>query len=155
MKLLKWFAYLSVFGVLVAIALPNPHSGGDRPKSSSVKANMHTIQTTAETYAVDFGGVYPDSMEALAKEAVKRSYWKDFKNPFTGLTGADNAWMAKSPKTAIDPSTGTGAIVVSGAVIYDPVEVNGKVLKYYIYGGEKTANTVILDKGQAFYLTNQ
>jgi general secretion pathway protein G len=151
--LIELMVVIVIIGILVAIALPNFIAAQDRAKLSSVKANMHTIQTTAETYAVDFGGVYATTLALLSSEAVAKSYWKDFKNPFTGLTGSDNAWMAANPTAAIT-ATGTGATVTSGAVLYDPGTVQ-PITKYFIYGGEKTANTVILDKGVPFFLTNQ
>jgi type II secretory pathway pseudopilin PulG len=44
-----------IIGILVAIALPNFIAAQDRAKLSSVKANMHTVQTMLETYAVDWG----------------------------------------------------------------------------------------------------
>jgi hypothetical protein len=160
---LKWIAAIfSSFCIVFVIflLLPNFSTDNGRARLSSVKANMHTIQTIAETYAVDYGGVYAPTLEALYKEANKpanksQPYWKDFKNPFSGQTGANQAWMALPPANPIDNATGKGTDIVPGAVIYDPVINDGTITKYYIYGGEKTADTVILDKGQAFYLTNQ
>lgn len=45
--------------------------------------NMHTLQTMLETYAVDWGGVYPENIKALKNEAVAGEYWKNIENPYT------------------------------------------------------------------------
>lgn len=64
-----------------------------RSKISSVKANMHTLQTMIETYAIDWGGVYPQELEQVYAETRQpgREYWKDFTNPATGQTGLGQA----------------------------------------------------------------
>jgi len=162
--LIELMVVIVIIGILVAIALPNFIAAQDRAKLSSVKANMHTIQTTAETYAVDFGGVYAPNMAQLNTEAntTGKVYWKEFKNPFSGSTGSSFAWMGTNPNASITlngTSAGTGAPVTAGAVLYDPIDTDSSAVtsytKYFIYGGEKNVNTVILDKGEAFYLTNQ
>jgi prepilin-type N-terminal cleavage/methylation domain-containing protein len=158
--LIELMVVIVIIGILVAIALPNFIAAQDRAKLSSVKANMHTIQTTAETYAVDFGGVYAPNLTKLNSEATTagKVYWKDFKNPFSGTTGAGNAYMGAAPTAVINSTTGvatTATDVNSGAVVYDPITTSATITKYFIYGGEKTNGTVILDKGSAFYLTNQ
>jgi type II secretion system protein G len=157
--LIELMVVIVIIGILVAIALPNFIAAQDRAKLSSVKANMHTIQTTAETYAVDFGGVYADNLTKLHDEATTKNYWKDFKNPFTGSVGSGAAWMPANPTAKIDGTSGiatTAADVAPGAVVYDPFKSGtNPITRYFIYGGEKTAGTVILDKGAAFYLTNQ
>ncbi len=58
--------------------------GGD--KVSSVKANMHTLQTMAETFFADKGRV-ARNLKELKKDALTSSspYWKDFTNPYTSL----------------------------------------------------------------------
>src|ERR1051325_577569 len=84
--LIELMVVIVIIGILVAIALPNFIAAQDRAKLSSVKANMHTFQTIAETYAVDWGGVYAGAVATLQNEASSKSYWKVFKNPFTATT---------------------------------------------------------------------
>lgn len=125
-----------------------------KAKISSVKANMHTIQTMVETYAVDWGGTYAPNMAALQKEAKKQgmSYWKDFTNPFTGKTGvAQNGSVidyslyknAKSPKD------------FAGLVLYEPLmePKQKQIVGYKIYGCDQDGK-LIMTQGQTFYLTN-
>jgi type II secretory pathway pseudopilin PulG len=151
-----------IIGILVAIALPNFISAQDRAKISSVKANMHTVQTSVETYAVDWGGVYASrlgdgSADGIVAEATAKGYWKDFKNPFTGQQGAGKSYIANAfAENGQTPVGGCNTFGTNGgAVGYAGITTAGAVTKYYIYGADKNPNTCIVDKGVAFTLTNQ
>lgn len=164
--LIELMVVIVIIGILVAIALPNFISAQDRAKVASVKSNMHTIQTMIETYAVDWGGNYADKLGpdgtagTLMTEAKTKSYHKDFKNPFTAASGDDKGYMsAVTAGTVVLSGTtaGTGSTNINpGAVSYNPLVIaNTPITKYFLYGGDKKANQAILDKGQAFFLTNQ
>ena len=164
--LIELMVVIVIIGILVAIALPNFIAAQDRAKLSSVKANMHTVQTMLETYAVDWGGIYanaattPAAALNLQNEAGSKNYWKDFKNPFigtedafTGIAGAVTANGAAAGTIA----GATAANSFGGAVYYDPVNLGAAPAtstKYFLYGGEKSFTKTIVDKGIAFYLTN-
>lgn len=157
--LIELMVVIVIIGILVAIALPNFIAAQDRAKLSSVKANMHTVQTMLETYAVDWGGIYAHgataaaAVTALTTEATNKSYSKDFKNPFVATATA----LAGVPGTVTASGATAGALSTAGtagATYYDPTNVTVTVTKYYLYGGEKDPAKVIVDKGQAFYLTN-
>ena len=144
--LIELMVVIVIIGILVAIALPNFIGAQDRAKLSSVKANMHTFQTVAETYAVDWGGVYPETADMARTEAETKSsnkYWKDFNNPFTSKTGAAGSYT--------DLATTTTAVANKGLVIYDTTMDH--TATYAIYGGDKLG-AVLSDKGQAFVLSN-
>jgi prepilin-type N-terminal cleavage/methylation domain-containing protein len=168
--LIELMVVIVIIGILVAIALPNFISAQDRAKVSSVKANMHTVQTAAETYAVDWGGVYPgklgngDNTGGLVAEGTTKNYWKDFKNPFDGTTGAGKSYIANSLTTehydSSDNNPNCAQTVISGGissgmVAYEAVTIGTSVTKYYIYGGAKDTGKCVDDKGKAFTLTNQ
>ena len=73
MNLLYGLGLLGVGIILTLMAMPNFTSDGDgyhNCKICSVKANMHTLQTIVDTYAVDWGGVYPQDVTSLKAEAV-------------------------------------------------------------------------------------
>lgn len=55
----------------------------DRSPTSSTLANMHTLQTTLETYGVDWGGTYPRTLAELyqAASTAPNPYWKDAVRP--------------------------------------------------------------------------
>jgi prepilin-type N-terminal cleavage/methylation domain-containing protein len=158
--LIELMVVIVIIGILVAIALPNFIAAQDRAKLSSVKANMHTVQTMLETYAVDWGGIYANAATTagaatnLKNEASSKSYWKDFKNPFIGTSAAFGG--ITGTVVANGATAGTGGTIVGGQVGYDPVNLGAAttVTKYYLYGGEKADNKVIVDKGISFYLTN-
>ncbi|MFN4149396.1 MAG: hypothetical protein ACK4IX_00490, partial [Candidatus Sericytochromatia bacterium] len=57
--------------VLLSFVFIGNESGG---RARSVKVNMYTLQTILETYAVDWGGLYPQNLNELKKEAIKKEY---------------------------------------------------------------------------------
>ncbi|MEZ0375069.1 MAG: type II secretion system protein [Candidatus Sericytochromatia bacterium] len=153
--LIELMVVIVIIGILVAIALPNFIGAQDRAKLSSVKANMHTLQTIVETYAVDWGGVYAANVAGLKTEAtvVGREYWKDFSNPFTGTSGLGASYNDDSIAT-ITAAGATGLTSTSaGLTLYGPVVTGTSVTKYYVYGLDK-AGLAIRDKGANFTLSN-
>ena len=146
--LIELMVVIVIIGILVAIALPNFIAAQDRAKVSSVKANAHTLQTVLETYAVDWGGQYGSNLNNNKSEASGKGYWKDYKNPFNQNDAAN-----EDNNATINTSTGVGTAITAGAVELNLGTV-APYTKYFLYGGSKTANTAIVDKGQAFYLSN-
>ena len=82
------FLLILFFGFLTLL----PSDACDYAPTSSVKANMHTLQTMLEIYRVDHGK-YPSDVLTLKKEAVRLNYWKVFRNPFTYEIGIGKAYM--------------------------------------------------------------
>lgn len=82
-------------------------------KKSYIKSNMHTLQLMVEVYAVDWGGVYPYTLEALFKEATEKNYFKALSNPAT-----KQVWDHKNP-------SGKGVIA-----IYSPTNRTPGLLFY-------------------------
>ena len=148
--LIELMVVIVIIGILVAIALPNFIGAQDRAKISSVKANMHTLQTIAETYAVDWGGVYAVNTSAMQTEgkSAGREYWKDFNNPFSGRKGSGSSY---TDITTVPTAVASGS---AGLTLYNPM-TNGTnpVTRYFIYGLDKQGLPV-QDKGQQFVLTN-
>ncbi|MFN8672093.1 MAG: prepilin-type N-terminal cleavage/methylation domain-containing protein [Candidatus Sericytochromatia bacterium] len=145
--LIELMVVIVIIGILVAIALPNFIAAQDRAKVASVKSNMHTFQTIVETYAVDFGGLYATGSIQLKSAATQasNSYWKDFKNPFSGLTGIPGACADYTVPNIIEV----------GKVGYNPIIIGTVATKYFIYGGDKKTNTPIKDEsGNPLVLSN-
>ncbi len=150
----------------------------DRSKTSSIRANMHTFQTTLETYAVDWGGVYPRNAKALAKESTEGNYWKDFKNPVHTRSGYGYSYIDREellvrlrskkkkvrkriltskfqwPKVfmgvQIVKERSQGHKLLPGIVIYD---VNEDRTTYFIYSMNPDGK-LMTDRGQPFVLSN-
>ena len=148
-------------------------------KVSSIKANMHTLQTAVETYAVDWNGRYPGSVQELMLEAKAKAYWKEFHNPYSAEVGLSlsfddlnsrrkgkqkNYYLSKTIRFYVlgipvefegGPFFIPLAAVPSshtknpGMVIYEHLPNN----HYGIYGLDKTGE-FIQDKGQNFVLSN-
>lgn len=163
--LIELMVVIVIIGILVAIALPNFISAQDRAKVSSVKANMHTVQTAVETYGVDWGGVYEAALQASASQGIQveannKGYWKEFKNPFNGQQGVDKSWQGAAASGFTETNCVTGSFTASrdGQVLYAGFTGGGSstsITKYYIYGGAKESGKCIEDKGKGFFLTNQ
>lgn len=167
--LIELMVVIVIIGILVAIALPNFISAQDRAKISSTKANLHTLQTSLETYSVDWSGLYPDvtgttSTYGLLKESTDKKYYKELKNPFGG--GKD-ALTTISNRTAMATSSNTqGNFAITslpttsgaGTSIYTPYDTtvsNGSSFTAYnLYGVSKEGSTAIGEKGAIFTLTN-
>jgi len=150
--LIELMVVIVIIGILVAIALPNFIAAQDRAKLSSVKANMHTLQTIAETYAVDWGGVYAADLTGLKDQATSNNYWKELKNPFSAQVDPGVTLTTTKDNTAV----AFVPVVKSGGVAYMTANTN---TQYAIYGAEKKEAAVgsalpIMDKGNVFYLTN-
>lgn len=147
--LIELMVVIVIIGILVAIALPNFIGAQDRAKISSVKANMHTVQTMLETYAVDWGGTYPSTVASLVSEAQNSSnpYYKDFTNPFTGKSmGSNGANVGNGMYDLVNTTT---AAANAGLVGYE----DSGTTKYYLYGNDKVG-AIIKDKGSFFVLSN-
>ncbi|MEZ0375180.1 MAG: hypothetical protein ACAI44_39200, partial [Candidatus Sericytochromatia bacterium] len=133
-------------GRTLAVSLSNFEGAQARARISSVKANMHTTQTIAETYAVDYGGIYPATVAEMVKEAEKHDYWKAFTNPFNQESGLGLA--------LIDYQDYKPGAEMAGKVLYQPVaNEDGQITSYKIYGVDQ-AGQLILDQDQTYYLTN-
>ena len=91
--LIELMIVVVIIGILAAIAIPNFVKIIDKAKEASVKANMHTVQVTVETLAVDAGGNYPD--ETLLTDDELPS---NFKNPYNNTqTGAAAVVAGNAP----------------------------------------------------------
>ena len=82
-KLRKFAVGITLCIIVFVVVMPTLLSG-DCSTISSVKANMHTLQTLIERYARENGGRFPDSVKHLKEEATARGYWKNIINPLTG-----------------------------------------------------------------------
>ena len=74
-----------IIGILAAIAIPNFINMQTRAKEGSTKANMHTLQLTAEDYGVQNDGVYSIVCDGTHIANLLPS---NFKNPFSAAIAA-------------------------------------------------------------------
>lgn len=69
-----------------------------KPEPIGVVANMLSFQVALQTYAIDWGGIYPNTVEQLIKEAKLSDYYIEFENPSTGEKGWERAAKNGSAK---------------------------------------------------------
>ena len=93
---------LSLFLLLIDLFIPNFSSGTYNVEISTTKMNMHTLQTMLETYAVDWGGIYPENVNALKSEAVAERYWQNVENPYPVTTYRSGISAVLADKTKFD-----------------------------------------------------
>ncbi|HEY9839807.1 MAG: hypothetical protein ACAI44_06975 [Candidatus Sericytochromatia bacterium] len=143
----------------------------------TVKANMFSLQTLLETYAVDHQGLYPPDVETLYRDASgsKGTYWKRVVNPFqeppispeeapyilslTNLEGSEQtdsatpSWSMSLGHWLMNYKAYQPGSKASGLVLYEPVTEAGKLKNYRIYGADKDGQ-LLQDNGKAFVMSN-
>lgn len=143
---------ICLVGVAVLIFFPDLIPQKQDPMANRLtrtpKANMHTFQTMVETYAVDWGGIYPPDVKALYLEANQTDktkvypYWKDFANPVLGTSGEGNSYQDERQRK------------IAGIVSYLPINTSDDLaIGYSIYGYDQDGYRLQY-RGKDFYLTN-
>ncbi|TFG87389.1 MAG: prepilin-type N-terminal cleavage/methylation domain-containing protein [Gemmatimonadales bacterium] len=133
--LIELMIVVVVIGILAAVAIPNFVSMGGRAREAGVKANMHTFQLAAEDYSVQNDGSYASSGSVVVSLTPGGS--ANFKNSFTGLSGAGVAWEDRGTYAA-------PASPVSGITSYS--DSNNSI--YNVKGhGKSSPLTIILTSG--------
>ncbi|HEY9842262.1 MAG TPA: hypothetical protein V6D23_17500 [Candidatus Obscuribacterales bacterium] len=141
--------FLLVMGglLIVSVLVLGPIFQPPRPRhlTYTPKANMHTLQTIVETYAVDSKGIYPANIAELSKAARKPGfeYWKDFQNPVTFESGYMRSYQDE------------GQPPIPGIVTYQPIHTTkGRFRSYRIYGYDEKGGRMQY-KGRDFVLSNE
>jgi prepilin-type N-terminal cleavage/methylation domain-containing protein len=136
--LIELMIVVVIIGILAAIAIPNFIAMQNRAKEGSTKANMHTLQLAAEDYGVQNDGVYTADAEAAGTAGLSAMLPANYKNPFDGTTGADNAFEDRTTFAA--PATNK-----SGLSSY----ADSATTQYNVKGwGKSGAISVTLTSGQ-------
>ncbi len=129
--LIELMIVVVIIGILAAIAIPNFVKIIDRAKEASVKANMHTVQVTCESIAVDYSGNYPGGSDIDGTGAVNivDELPTNFKNPYGGVN-----------------SLVEGAVPGEGEVAYfsNGTATNFDATYYSIRGGKKAGAVIDL-----------
>jgi hypothetical protein len=135
-KIIKTFSYFCFIFILLNNLIC--FACQDRPKSSSVKANMHTFQIMLETFALENGGVYPKNIDDLKNDANKRGYWKRMVNPynFKETIVLKDFFIEQN----LDSKLVEKEKYTEGTILYSPInnKETGFFNNYKIYGIIKT-----------------
>ena len=136
--LIELMIVVVIIGILAAIAIPNFIAMQNRAKEGSTKSNMHTFQLAAEDYGTQNDGAYADGAALVA--ALLPSAGANFKNPFDGSVGADNAWEDRAAMAGAPTAT-------PGLTSY--ADDAGAKTAYNVKGyGKAAALTLVLTSGQ-------
>jgi prepilin-type N-terminal cleavage/methylation domain-containing protein len=98
--LIELLVVILIIGILLALIIPNFVLFQERARRTSVKNNMHVVQTSLEAYGVDHSGNYPG----------EDADWSDMEDPiFWYFPGGDAIGVDGSPipgNAPINPYTG-------------------------------------------------
>lgn len=119
----------------------------ERAKAYTVRANMHTYQTMIETYAVDWGGVYPQNVTELIQEAKEQRYYKEVTNPYSDLPS-----VIKDGLAAAGCEDGVAYYQTPATVTLK--EENKPTYPTYEISGCGDHQQPIMDRGELFILSN-
>lgn len=160
----KWFLRAGLFFLFISSAQPS--GACDCARISGVKANMHTMQTMLEIFAVEYH-YYPASVRELEfhGRTDANRYWRDFANPFTSNIGylksfADYHNMTDYESILSDQYAeifGFRFLIlnrdlsdtIKGLVLYKRISKQ----KYILYGVDKSGS-LLKDKSRIFVLSN-
>ena len=139
--LIELMIVVVIIGILAAIAIPNFIAMQNRAKEGSTKANMHTLQLASEDYGVQSDGVYARTM--VAGSGIVNSLpgaGATFKNPFSGITGADNAWEFRGFTLTAAPTATAGLSSYAVDTLANSYNIKGE--------GKTAVLTLVLTSGQ-------
>ena len=157
--LIELLVVVVIIGILAAIALPNFIGAQQKAKLSSVKANMHTVQLAAESYATDTGGVYGTIADCKpyfpgGSSAIGGAAGKYPTNPFTNTADQtpDDAGLADS--AAIQAARAAAPGSKAGTAGNTGYAKTGDDLSYGILGYDQAGKSVAGSGNKQMVLSN-
>lgn len=144
---------LAVIAVLTWLAVPN-FVGAGGPCSGAfawaVRRNMSDLQTLLETYALDWQGYYPHSLEALMAEAQSGHYARDLQHPSdVSCRPLPNGEAKRSWQLHRGMPLSQSQRHHRGTVYVELVSPT----RYYLYGTDYDGN-LLSQEGKTLVLTN-
>jgi type IV pilus assembly protein PilA len=121
--LIELMIVVVIIGILAAIAIPNFIAMQNRAKEGSTKANMHTLQLSAEDYGVQNDGIYAVACDATH---IANLLPANFKNPFSAATGSGGAWEDRGTFAAAATATAGLASYSDSATSQYNIKGHGK-----------------------------
>ncbi len=99
--LIEMLIVLTIIGLLLALIIPNFILFNERARRSSVRNNMHVLQTALEAFAVDNQGMYPSDLLSWDEgDDAGIAAWFPGGEPFTDMG------LGKAGRFPVNPYTG-------------------------------------------------
>jgi prepilin-type N-terminal cleavage/methylation domain-containing protein len=157
--LIELLVVVVIIGILAAIALPNFVGAQQKAKLSSVKANMHTVQLAAESYATDTGGVYGDIAACApyfpgGSSSVGGTAGKFPTNPFSNTPNESPGAAAFADTAAISAARDAAPGASSGTAGGTGYGKTGDNLSYGILGYDNAGKSVAGSGNKQMVLSN-
>src|ERR1041385_3819245 len=96
--LIELLIVVAIIGIIAAIAIPNLLNAIDRGKQKRTMADMRSIGTAVESYAVD-NNFYPKSMTNVGAAGVSTYVSPIYIKTVPTTDGWNNAWVINSTAT--------------------------------------------------------
>jgi prepilin-type N-terminal cleavage/methylation domain-containing protein len=158
--LIELLVVVVIIGILAAIALPNFIGAQMKAKLAQVKANMHTCQLAAESYATDTAGVYATAASSIA------AYYPGGGNSPTGSAGSypinpfgsaqdtpSTTASVTNVQVARNSPSGSLTNTESGNVAYDTGVAT--TTSYSVWGADNNGHSLAGNAGKNLILSNQ
>ena len=96
--LIELLIVVAIIGIIAAIAIPNLLNAIDRGKQKRTMADMRSLGTSVESYAVD-NNFYPKGMASIAAAALSTHVSPIYIKTVPTTDGWNNAWDCDSSAT--------------------------------------------------------
>lgn len=96
--LIELLIVVAIIGIIAAIAIPNLLNAIDRGKQKRTMADMRSLGTSIESYAVD-NNFYPKGMASVAAAGVSTHVAPIYIKTVPATDGWNNAWDVDSTAT--------------------------------------------------------
>ena len=96
--LIELLIVVAIIGIIAAIAIPNLLNAIDRGKQKRTMADMRSLGTSIESYAVD-NNFYPKGMASIAAAALSTHVSPIYIKTVPTTDGWNNAWDCDSSAT--------------------------------------------------------
>lgn len=153
-SLIEMMTAVVILGIIVSLSIGQLNEAQVRARYSSLKVNMRNLQNLAETYSINYGGLYPGNANQLKSDATEKSYWKGFKNPFLGEVDTVKDITQISGLSDLE----------AGGVLYGGADSNSSFIdifnndfndrgSYVIYGVDRVKGALTF-AGRTYYVSN-
>ena len=99
--LIELLIVVAIIGIIAAIAIPNLLNAIDRGKQKRTMADMRSLGTSVESYAVD-NNFYPKGMASVAAAGVSTHVAPIYIKTVPTTDGWNNAWDVDSTATGAE-----------------------------------------------------